>query len=92
MAERTTGTSKQCSEELENGDLIHQKVCMGLAVMAYCFLLHEPTGFSPLRLLYGRELHTPADIEKYHYTRIGSYKQAASKQTSMMIELFTTAL
>ena len=91
LAERTIGTLKRCMERLADGDLANWTRYLGLAVMAYWTLPHESTGFSPFRLLYGREAHTPAEVGAYQYSPIDSYKRAALEHTAMMRELFATA-
>ena len=75
-------------ERLADGAGTKWKEHMGLAVMAYRLIPHSATGFSPFRMMYGREATTSTKIGRSHYVPNTSYGQAVKDHVKEMDSLF----
>ena len=91
LAERTIGTLKRIMERLADGAGTKWKEHLGLAVMAYRLMPHSATGFSPFRMMYGREATTSTEIGRSHYVPNTSYGQAVKDHAKEMDSLFEQA-
>ena len=91
LAERTIGTLKRSAEKLANGDLTKWAEYLGQAVMAYRMTPHVATGFSPFRLLYGREATTSQELGFSSIAEYDTYSQAVEEHTELVHRAFQEA-
>ena len=91
LAERTIGTLKRIMERLADGLGAKWREFLGLAAMAYRLMPHGTTGFSPFRMLYGREATTSTEVGQTSYIPNVSYKHAVELHAQKMDALFRSA-
>ena len=91
LIERTIGTIKRSAERLAGGDMANWREYYGQAVMAYRMTPHSDTGFSPFRLLYGREATTSQELGTKTSVDLESYAQAVELHTKSINKAFREA-
>ena len=61
MVERFNSTLKRLLRKLTQNDKVEWDKCLPFVLWAYRGTVHATTGFSPYRLLFGREIRMPLD-------------------------------
>ena len=87
LAKQTIGTLKRIMERLADGETRNWKTFLAYAVMAYRIMPHQTTGYSPFKLLYGREALTSKEVNSSTYTNWDSYQEAVKSQAKLIWEL-----
>ena len=91
LAERTIGTLKRSAERIANGAMSNWREHLGQAVMAYWMTPHVDTGFSPFRLMHGREATTTQEIGLKTPKEFDKYAEMVEEHTALVHQAFREA-
>lgn len=91
LVERTIGTLKRATERIADGVLTNWRTHMAYAVMAYRLMPHSTTGFSPFKMIYGREALLSDEVGLSQFQNWESCEEAVEAHGKLIWEMYAQA-